>query len=494
MSEIKVLYVEDDVSISVFTSEILSKKTGFDIINASNGLKGLDAFRQDQPDMIISDIRMPEMDGITMIRHIREENSDIPIIITTAFNDMDSVLKCVDLGIDAFIIKPISIDKIVKKILDISERILLKRQVDTQNSLIRKLSLAVENSPVAVGIHDAEGVLDYVNPKYSSLAGGSPEELVGQDISKLMFDQYGLSQYEEMWHAVTSGNDWQGQIDRLSPDGVQFIEQMLVTPYFDDQDQLIHIICVREDITNIHNLQKQLVHSHRMEAVGQLAAGVAHEFNNILTAIISYSSVVSMRLEDDTMKEYMNKIIHSAEKAGNMTRSLLAFSRKDIIKPEPYNLDSFLTNVSMMFTKLVGKDICINVENVDQSIYAMLDFSSIEQVVYNIVNNARESIVDSGSITISAQLAQPDNFISGLNENDRSMNYACIMVKDTGKGMTEDVMRKAFDPFFTTKEVGLGPGLGLSIAYGIIKQHNGYIHLESIFEKGTTVRIFLPLP
>lgn len=371
VDDISILYVEDDINISVFTSKLLSSKTGFKITHVNNGLKGLNYFKSKPPDIIITDIRMPEMDGITMIKEIRKLDQEVPIIVTTAFGDTENILACVDLGIDAYIVKPISIDKIIKKISRISKRILLKRKVD--------------------------------------------------------------------------------------------------------------------------DLQEQLIHSHRMEAVGQLAGGVAHEFNNILTAIISYSSVIAMKLEDDTLKEYIQKVIVSAEKAADMVRSLLAFSRKDIIQPVPQKLSIILNNILQMLAKSVGSHINIIIHNKDSDVIAMVDSNSIEQVLYHIINNSRESMPDGGEIHVSVDIGSPEGVIMGLQNEDSDNLYAIITIKDDGVGMSKEILSKAFDPFFTTKEVGKGPGLGLSIAYGIVRQHDGYIHLESTVDGGSTVKIFLPL-
>ena len=241
-------------------------------------------------------------------------------------------------------------------------------------------------------------------------------------------------------------------------------------------------------------LHTQLLQAQKMEAVGQLAGGIAHDFNNILTAMIGYSHILKMKMkEDDPLRTYAEQILLLSDKAANLTQSLLSFSRKRIMNPEPANLNEIIKRIDYLLSRIIGEDIKLQTVLSEKDLILMADSGQIEQVLMNLATNARDAMPDGGFLTIGTEAIAIDEEFIKKHGFGKEGEYALIAFTDTGAGMHRETREKIFEPFFTTKEVGKGTGLGLSMVYGIIKQHEGYINVYSEPGSGTTFRIYLPL-
>ncbi len=238
----------------------------------------------------------------------------------------------------------------------------------------------------------------------------------------------------------------------------------------------------------------QLLQAQKMEAIGQLAGGIAHDFNNILTAIIGFGTLLKMETEkDDLLQSYVNKILTSAERAANLTRALLAFSRKQIISPKPINLNEIIQSVKNILSRIIGEDIELSTFLTDNDLVVMADSGQVEQVLMNLAANARDAMPGGGSLTIRTERVQLGYEFIKRHGSGNPEPYALLSIEDTGIGMDEKTRDKIFEPFFTTKDIGKGTGLGLAMVYGIVKQHDGYINVYSEPSKGTIFKIYIPL-
>lgn len=267
-----------------------------------------------------------------------------------------------------------------------------------------------------------------------------------------------------------------------------------VWPIFDAQGNITHYQGVLIDIAEQKKLHDQLIHAQKMEAVGQLAGGIAHDFNNILTAILGYGYMLRMKVEkDEKLKAYIDQIMSSSERAANLAQSLLTFSRKQIINLLPININNLIKDINKLLSRLITEDIELEIILFNEKLIVMADKTQLEQVIMNLVINARDAMPHGGSIIIETDTVHMDREYIKSHGYGEAMRYVLISITDTGQGMDEKTQNRIFEPFFTTKEVGKGTGLGLSTVYGIVKQHNGYINVYSEVGKGTTFKICLPL-
>lgn len=241
-------------------------------------------------------------------------------------------------------------------------------------------------------------------------------------------------------------------------------------------------------------LEDQLLQAQKMEAVGLLAGGVAHDFNNILTAIMGYASLLqSLMSTDDPLQTYVNQIITASVRAASLTHSLLAFSRKQVLNIEPVNVNETIEDITTLLSRIMGEDIDVRTDLSTSPLFVLADKGQLEQVLMNLATNSRDVMPEGGSFVISTEMVELDDSYAEFGEYVPPGKYVSISVTDTGCGMDEETRQKIFEPFFTTKEAGRGTGLGLAIVYGIIKQHKGFIEVIASRGKGTAFRLLLPM-
>ena len=357
-----------------------------------------------------------------------------------------------------------------------------------------KLSIAVEQSPVSILITDTSGTIEFVNPKFTQISGYDREEVLGRNPRMLKSGETPPDTYRRLWEAISSGKVWQGVFHNRKKDGGIFLEFATIAPVKNPQGVITNYIAIKEDITERRSLENQLRQSQKMEAIGTLAGGVAHDFNNILTAIIGFGSLLEMKMaKSDPLHHNVEQILTAAERAARLTRSLLAFSRKQQIETRVMNLCDIVSGLEKMLHRLIPEDIELMIEPAGEPLSVLVDAGQIEQILINLVTNARDAMPDGGRLGISIGRTTLDEAFRSAHGYGEPGEYALVVVADHGVGMEESVRARIFDPFFTTKEVGKGTGLGLSVCYGIVKQHGGYINCYSEPGRGTTFRIYLPL-
>jgi PAS domain S-box-containing protein len=292
----------------------------------------------------------------------------------------------------------------------------------------------------------------------------------------------------EKINAAYSGNPQFFEWMHCKVDGTPFITEVSLNRI--ELASGPHLLAIVRDIADRKVLEEQLRQAQKMEAVGILAGGVAHDFNNILSTIVGYASLLQMQAGlDKKLKEYLERILASTERAASLTHSLLAFSRKQAIELQPVEINDSIFGFHKVLARLIGEDIDFKLNLDSESLVVDADVRQIEQVLMNLATNARDAMPHGGKLTISTRTL----FLENSDGEIPGGAYAVISVFDTGTGMDSEIKSHLFEPFFTTKEVGKGTGLGLAIVYGIIKNHQGFIKMESKFAQGTTFHLYLPL-
>jgi signal transduction histidine kinase/CheY-like chemotaxis protein len=276
-------------------------------------------------------------------------------------------------------------------------------------------------------------------------------------------------------------------------DGREFWAWVSGSPLFDDGGKYRGAFAMLTDVTERRQLESQLRQVQKLESIGQLAGGVAHDFNNILAAIMMHLSLLHQNPNlDDETTESLKELEVETKRAANLTRQLLMFSRRSVMQPRIVDVNEVVQNLLKMLRRLLGEHIAIKFDSQGQLPTVEADVGMIEQVLLNLAVNARDAMPKGGNLTIATSVLELDDEAVKLNSERRAGKFVCFSVTDTGTGMDEGMLKRIFEPFFTTKEVGKGTGLGLPTAYGIIKQHQGWIEVHSQLGRGSVFEVFLP--
>jgi PAS domain S-box-containing protein len=361
-----------------------------------------------------------------------------------------------------------------------------------EQELVR-LAAAVEQTADSIVITDVDGNIEYVNPAFERITGYSEAEALGRNPRILKSGNTPPGVYQDLWRTIKRGDIWVGQLTNRRKDGSCFDELVTISPLRDESGKIVNYVAVKQDRTAQLQLERQLQQSQRLEAIGQLAGGVAHDFNNLLTAILGYSELSLNRLNpDDRIAHNVHEIKKAAERAAALTRQLLAFSRKQILEPRILNLNSVVSDLNKMLRRLIGEDIDLVTRFAGDLKSVKADPSQMEQVLMNLVINARDAMPQGGKLTIETRNATLSAEYALRHQPIQPGEYVVLAVTDTGVGMDAETQTHIFEPFFTTKESGKGTGLGLSTIYGIVKQSGGYIWVHSEVGEGTSFKVYLP--
>jgi PAS domain S-box-containing protein len=358
--------------------------------------------------------------------------------------------------------------------------------------LYLKLSRAVEQSPVAVIITDADGRVQYVNPKYTQSSGHTLEEIVERNLPVLRQGHPTEEHFKEFWAAVREGKEWHGELASRRADGTTIWESVQVSSLRGPGGEITNLLCLREDISSRKKLEEQLRQAQKMESLGTLASGVAHDFNNLLAVISGYAELSQGQIGDNPiLQKNLNEIKRATQRATGLVRQILTFSRKAEADFVPLDISHLARELVTLLSETFPRSIAFNL-NLPETFPSLLaDQNQLQQIVLNLCVNARDAMPGGGTLSVTASVV-PGEAIATLGApTDRS--YACLEVGDTGTGMTADVKARIFEPFFTTKPADKGTGLGLAVVYGIVASHHGVLDVESAIGVGSTFRIYLPL-
>ena len=359
---------------------------------------------------------------------------------------------------------------------------------------------AIEQSGEAIVITDAQSNILYVNPAFTRVSGYSREEATGQNPRILSSGLNAPKLYQDLWQTLHAGRTWNGQFINKRKDGSLYTEMATISPVVDENQKVVNYVAVKRDVTQEiaaakekSALQSQLAQAQKLESVGCLAGGVAHDFNNMLQAILGYTEMALEQVPpEQALHDDLLEIKKTALRSSSLTRQLLTFARKQSIEPAELNLRETVEGLLNMLRRTVGDHIRLEWNPPDETGYVMMDKAQFEQVVFNLCINARDAIAKTGTISLSL------NNVDITTHNKQQYagiplgSYIKLTVRDDGQGIEPGVRDKIFEPFFTTKPLGQGTGLGLSVVYGIVTQTKGEIRVESELGKGSEFQVFLP--
>ncbi|NOY80274.1 MAG: PAS domain S-box protein [Kiritimatiellaeota bacterium] len=357
----------------------------------------------------------------------------------------------------------------------------------------RRLTAGIHQAAEAVVIANAAGDIEYVNPAFEKITGYPRAEVVGRNPRILKSDRHSPEFYKALWETITAGKVWRGRFVNRRKDGSLYSEDAAISPVTDDAGAIVNFVKIARDVTHELELETQLEQARRLEAIGRLAGGIAHDFNNILQAQIGFLEFIADEAPaNGRLQEDLEEARKCAGKAADLTRQLLAFSRRQVLKPEHLDLNEVLSDSLSMLRRLIPENIGIEFIPAKRLGTVYADRVQIAQVVMNLCANARDAMPDGGSMTIETENVRIDPEYCRSHSWAKPGRYVLFSVTDTGTGMSSETLEHVFEPFYTTKEVGKGTGLGLATVYGIVRQHEGMINVYSESGKGTLFKVYLP--
>lgn len=362
---------------------------------------------------------------------------------------------------------------------------------EKKDAELQQLSSAVEQSPVSIMITNAEGNIEYVNPRFYDITGYRADEVLGENPRFLSSDQTSKEEYKNLWGTISKGGIWRGVFQNKKKNGDPFWLSSTVCPVRDQEGEITRYISINEDITDARKKESMLTQAMKLEAIGRMTDGISHDFNNLLTIIRGNLKFLEQDMSDENEdhKELIEDALSAAQDGADLIKRLLAFSRRQELDVQTININSSLVAMERLLQRSVP-EIDIRLELDAEIGSALVDKNRLESAVLNMVTNARDAMPDGGSIVI----ATSEEIVRKAKRDDDLSpgSYVVLTVTDDGIGMNEETRLHAIEPFFTTKTIETGTGLGLTMVSDFVQQCGGKLHITSAPDKGTTIKLLFP--
>lgn len=369
---------------------------------------------------------------------------------------------------------------------DITER----KQAEAERA---RLSTAVEQAAEGMAVLAPDGQVQYVNPAFTRITGFPADEVLGCELHDLLSDGPAKEALIQALSAGQQGDIWQNRIAMPRKDGTTFECHVTVSPVKDASGRVVNLAAVLRDITLEVALEERLRESQKLDAVGRLAGGVAHEFNNLMTVVLGFGRMLASRVSGDpSLARPLEQITKAAERAAELTQQLLAFSRKQVIRPQVLDPGELILGMHGVLQRVLGENIVLLSRSAPDVWPVKADPTLIHQIIINLAANARDAMPEGGKLTIEVANTVLDDTYAPQHADVTPGPYVVISVTDTGRGMDRETLTHLFEPFYTTKGLAVASGLGLASVYGMVKQSGGHISVHSEIGKGTTFKVYLP--
>ena len=449
-----------------------------------------------RPDIVLADYTVPGFGGMAALEILKTDAPEIPLIVVTGSLDEETAAECIKAGAADYVLKTnlIRLEPAISGALAFSQSQADKHAAESALRMSeRRFRALVEESWDAVALFGSDGSILYGSPATTRLLGYDLSEFVGRNAMELIHPDDRAAVLVSLQEAMVAPRARVQVAARVRhKNGSWRYLEGVFTNLLDDPS-VAAIVNNYRDVTDRRILEEQVMLSKKMEAIGRLAGGVAHDFNNILTAIGGYTDLLLADLPpDDHRRHDVEEIYQAAQRAAGLTQQLLAFSRRQVLQPKVIDLNALVPEIEKMLRRLIGEDILFATVLHPHLGNVRADPGQIEQVIVNLAVNARDAMPDGGRLTIETRNVELDAEYAVDHPTVKPGRYVMLAVTDSGVGMDEETKSRIFEPFFTTKVRGKGTGLGLATVYGIVQQTGGHIWPYSEPGRGTTMRVYLP--
>ena len=497
---IKVLLVDDDEDDFLITRDLLTagRTERYELDWTQDYDSSLAVIQGRQHDICLLDFRLGARTGLELLQQTRQLPSRLPIILLTGQGDHEVDLEAMKAGAADYLVKgQLTADTLERAIRYAIERNLTAERLRRDHDLIGRI---METSPVGILVANRKGRITFANQRAEGVLGLKRDPITRNTYNLLDWratdpegnplpnDPQPLRQVLEAGRCVQDMRHAREGSDRR-----RLLLSTNAAPLFDASGGIDGMIVTVDDITGRMSLEAQLRHSQRMESIGQLASGVAHDINNILTVIQGHAGLVLNASPPETATaKSVKQILAASDRAARFVKQLLTFSRRHVVRCKVLDLNAVLKNLESMLARLLTEDINLEVLHAPDLPNIEADFGMMDQVIMNLVVNARDAMPKGGKLVIATAAVQTNADFLREHPLGYEGHFVCVTVSDTGCGMDRHLLEHIFEPFFTTKELGKGTGLGLATVYGIIKQHCGWVEVSSQPGHGSTFRVYLP--
>ena len=499
-----ILIVDDQDANIVLLEQMLHSAGYVSIASTKNAREVCELHRQHRYNLILLDLQMPGMDGFQVMEKLQEiePRGHLPVLVITA--QPDHKLRALKAGAKDFVSKPFNLTEVLIRVYNLLEVRLLRLDAETRTELVTEQSEQAiraselryrrlfETAQDGILILDAEtGQVVDANPFMKDLLGYSQAEFLGKKLWEIGPFK-GVSAAKITFAELQHKDRIRYEVLPLETKDGRLVEvEFTSNAFLADRKQLIQ--CNIRDVTERRKLEAHIRQAQKMDGIGQLAGGVAHDFNNILAVIQMQADLLKIGGNlSPTQFDFAEEIGASVQRAAALTRQLLLFSRKEVLQLHDLDLNRSLNVMTKMLQRILGENIQMQFKFAPQPLFIHADAGMMDQVLMNLAINSRDAMPQGGRLVIETSIAEFDEAAAAQSTHIRPGIFVCLSVSDTGCGIPAEILPRIFEPFYTTKGVGKGTGLGLATVFGIVQQHQGWIHVYSEPSHGTTFRIYLP--
>ena len=485
----RILLVEDEAIIAL---DLRQRLEGLGYIVTGIAVNGADALAlaiSTSPTLVFMDITIQgPIDGIEAAKKITTL-MDVPIIFLTAHADTGTIRRAKEARPYGYLVKPFEERELATTI----EMAVFRHKSEAQARLLQQAITSANTGILVASARDRGHPITLCNPAVERMTGYANAEVLGRGAFFLEGPETDAAASAALRLAVDEKREWQVTLLLHRKNGSAFWTDVSVSVVKDTVGAVTHFLIFLTDATARKNAEAALFQSQKVEAIGQLAGGVAHDFNNILAVITGYCELAQRQIETGhAVRPRLDQILKAANRAASLTRQLLAFSRRQVLQPRPLDLNVIVADTHKMLGRLIGEDISLSLKQGSGLGTVNADPGQIEQIILNLAVNARDAMPGGGTLTIETMNLDAGPDLVAIHPSLPVGRYVQLSVSDTGTGMAADVQARVFEPFFTTKPEGQGTGLGLATVYGIVRQSEGHIWFDTEAGKGTAFRICLP--